>query len=390
MAENVAPPGNILLALAGDAMLGRQVAHELETVHRPALFSAELEDTIRAADLFVLNLECCISRRGTPWPAQGKPFFFRAPPEAAEILAGMGVNCVTLANNHALDFGREALLDTIEHLADAGIPAVGAGANVAAARTPVTIESHGFRLAVIGLTDHPADFAADADQAGVAFADLRAGDIPAWLFESIAAAYASADAVLLSPHWGPNLTASPPAHVRTAAAALAPHVTLIAGHSAHVFHGVKDNVFYDLGDFVNDYVSVRPSRNLAAGILDKLGKELAGIGSEGVAALRQRAEPRIANPGVSFWQQQQWRMRRIARMVHARTMRPDLGLLFLVTINRSGPRQLEAIPLKIGHCHTGVAIGSDAAFVHRRFRRACAALGTQVEIQDNRPVIVWR
>jgi poly-gamma-glutamate capsule biosynthesis protein CapA/YwtB (metallophosphatase superfamily) len=67
------------------------------------------------ANLCLLNLECCISERGAPVP--GKVFHFRAPLAAAETLAHLGVDCVTLANNHALDFGPDALLDTFVHLA---------------------------------------------------------------------------------------------------------------------------------------------------------------------------------------------------------------------------------------------------------------------------------
>lgn len=381
---------SIVVALAGDAMLGRGVATDLASARRPALFSAELEAAVRAADLFVLNLECCISRRGARWPAPGKQFFFRAPPEAAEVLAGIGVDCVTLANNHALDFGREALLDTIKHLASVGIRTVGAGHDLAGARASTVLESRGFRLAVVAVTDHPADYAAGAGQAGVAFADLRVGEVPTWLFETVAAARASADAVLLSPHWGPNLTARPPRHVRAAAAALGARATLVAGHSAHVFHGVEANVLFDLGDFVNDYASVRPSGNLVAGMLDKLGKEAVGLGTEVAAALRRRAGKRATELHGSFPQQQQWRATRIARMVRARTLRPDLGLLFLVTLDQRGPLRLEALPLKIGRCHTGLAAGADAAYAHRRFRNACNALGTAVEEQGGRSVIVWR
>jgi hypothetical protein len=60
----------------------------------------------RPTDLFVLNLECCTSERGERWTDPRKPFFFRAPPEAVELLCRLGVDCVTLANNHALDDGR--------------------------------------------------------------------------------------------------------------------------------------------------------------------------------------------------------------------------------------------------------------------------------------------
>ena len=59
--------------------------------------------------------------RGAPVGERGKRFFFRAPPVAAERLAEIGVACATLANNHVLDFGRDALDDTLRHLAAAGI-----------------------------------------------------------------------------------------------------------------------------------------------------------------------------------------------------------------------------------------------------------------------------
>ena len=294
MAAETAASKRIVLALAGDAMLGRRVAKEFDGASLPGLFSSELKAAIGEADLFVLNLECCISDGGTPWPDPRKPFFFRAPPQAAELLASIGVDCVTLANNHALDFGRAALLDTMEHLGRVGIPAVGAGAGLSQARAPVVIESGGFRLAVVGIADHPADFAADIDRPGVAFADLWSGEVPEWLLETLATARARADAVLLSPHWGPNLTSRPPDHVRTAAAALRSHATLIAGHSAHVFHGVERNVLYDLGDFVNDYVSPRPSPNLFMGILRKIRKEVSGFSSEVTTALNPKRRKALA------------------------------------------------------------------------------------------------
>jgi poly-gamma-glutamate capsule biosynthesis protein CapA/YwtB (metallophosphatase superfamily) len=75
----------------------------------------------READFCVLNLECCISNRGERWADPLKPFFFRAPPAAVDVLTGLGVDCVNLANNHALDFGYDALFDTFEHLRSAGI-----------------------------------------------------------------------------------------------------------------------------------------------------------------------------------------------------------------------------------------------------------------------------
>jgi len=249
------------VALAGDTMLGRLVAKRLHTQGPASLFAPEVVDVAHEADLFVLNLECCVSDRGSPWPAPGKPLFFRAPPVAVETLRLLGVDCVTLANNHALDYGEEALADTLDHLSHAGIAAVGAGRDVESARAHAVLERDGVRLAVLGVTDHPADFAAGPTKPGVAFADLWR-DVPAWLTGAVDEAAREADGVIVIPHWGPNMVPAPLPHVRRAAGALrAAGATLVAGHSAHVFHGVGDHVLYDLGDFIDDYAVDPELRN---------------------------------------------------------------------------------------------------------------------------------
>jgi poly-gamma-glutamate capsule biosynthesis protein CapA/YwtB (metallophosphatase superfamily) len=317
----------VTVALAGDTMLGRSVAQTLTRTPPQALVASEVRATLAQADLVVLNLECCISERGRPWQASGKPFFFRAPPRAVELLVLLGTDCVTLANNHALDYGVDALTDTLEYLAAAGIAAVGAGADLERAQRPVTLAAGGLRVAVVGATDHPPDFAAGPDRPGVAFADL-ARQVPDWLLESVRAA--DAEVVLVTPHWGPNMTSAPVRHVRRAADALVDAgATLVAGHSAHVPHGVAGPVLYDLGDFLDDY----------------------------------RVDPRLRN---------------------------DLGLLFLVTLDGGGPIRLEALPLKLDFCHTRLATGEDAAWMRQRFRAASAALGTTVEEAAGRLLISWR
>jgi poly-gamma-glutamate capsule biosynthesis protein CapA/YwtB (metallophosphatase superfamily) len=311
------------LALAGDTMLGRGVAERLASVPPESLFAPEVVAAVGEADLFVLNLECCISERGTPTP--GRTFTFRAPPVAVEALSHLGVDCITVANNHALDYGPDALLDTLAHLEKAGIRAVGAGPDVERARAPAIVEAGGFRLAVLGLTDHPHEYAAAPDRAGVAFADLRSRSLPAWVTDGIAAA--EADAVLVTPHWGPNMTAEPLPYIRAAARdLLEAGATLVAGHSAHVFHGVEPRVLYDLGDFIDDY----------------------------------RVDSRLRN---------------------------DLGLLFLVDL--TGDR-LEAIPLELEYAHTRLAVGANADWVRRHFRAGCAELGTTAVEDGDRLVVQWR
>jgi Bacterial capsule synthesis protein PGA_cap len=155
----------------------------------------------------------------------------------------------------------------------------------------------------------------------VAFADLRSG-VPPWVSESIGGL--DADAVLVTPHWGPNMTPEPVRHVRRAARELEEAgATLVAGHSAHVFHGVAGRVLYDLGDFIDDY----------------------------------RVDPVLRN---------------------------DLGLLFLVTLDRRGPRRLEAVPLRLDYCHTRLADGGDAAWIRDRFKAACRPLGGEVRDEGDR------
>jgi hypothetical protein len=306
----------VRIALAGDTMLGRGVGALLgEHPSRP-LCAPEVAEVARSADLFVLNLECCISARGRRWPDPTKPFFFRAPPAAADSLAALGVDAVTLANNHALDYGPEALLDTLGHLDAVGIAHAGAGADAQAARRPAMITGGGTRVGIVSLSDHPRSFAAAPDRPGIAFADLRSG-MPAWVLDAIATS--QADVVVVSPHWGPNMAPAPVPHVRTSAQVLArAGARVVAGHSAHVFQGVKvlsgpSVVLYDLGDFVDDYAVDDVLRN-------------------------------------------------------------DLGLLWLLTLDRDTAVRLELLPLQLEYAFTRAAVGADRAWIVQRLRSAVAPL----------------
>ncbi|GAA2304780.1 CapA family protein [Actinomadura luteofluorescens] len=316
----------ITIALAGDTMLGRGVAEEIDAFGPHGLFSDGVREVFGEADLAVVNLECCVSGRGRRWDAPGKPFHFRAPPAAAETLADLGVDCVTLANNHALDYGPDALADTLDLLGRAGVQTVGAGEDLERAREPAVLEAGGARVAVLGVTDHPADFAAGADRPGVAYADLEDG-VPDFLLEEVRRLRGGHDAVLVMPHWGPNMIPAPLPYVRRAAGRLVDAgATLVAGSSAHVFHPVAWPVVFDMGDFIDDYA---------------------------VDAL----------------------------------LRNDLGLLFLVTLDDAGPSRIEAVPIRLDFCRTRLAAGADRAWIIDRFAKACAAFDTPVTVRDERLVI---
>ncbi|HEY9473107.1 MAG TPA: CapA family protein [Mycobacteriales bacterium] len=319
----------VTLGFAGDTMLGRGVGEVLAGAGTTELWSPALRDLAGSADLVLVNLECCISNRGQHWPDPDKAFFFRAPPVATLPLRQLGVRCVNLANNHALDYGRDALGDTFDHLAAAGIDWVGAGRDATRAWEPRVFTVGGLRVGVLGIADYPPEYAAGPETSGIAHVDLRSG-VPDWLTDRVAALRARVDSVVITPHWGPNMVTEPLDYVRAAAEALlAAGATLVAGHSAHVFHGVYRTVLFDLGDLVDDYA----------------------------------VNPRLRN---------------------------DLGLFWLVTLDADGPISVHAVPLRLGYAHTELATGQDAQWVRDRFRQACEQLGTPVDQRDGELIVHLR
>jgi poly-gamma-glutamate capsule biosynthesis protein CapA/YwtB (metallophosphatase superfamily) len=312
---------NPTIGLLGDVMLGRLVAERLDRGQPERVWSDELAALCRSCDALLCNLECCISERGsrTTRIAQ-KPFFFRAPPAAIDALAAVGTSAVSLANNHALDYEVMALTDTLEHLAAAGIAAAGAGPDQQLARRGAVFSADGIRLGVLGATDHPLEYAATPDSPGVAFATLSAG-LPEWVVSELARLRAEADLVVAFPHWGNNMTRAPVRWQRKRAAELvAAGADLVAGHSAHVFHGVESLdgrlVLYDLGDALDDY-AVSPE------------------------------------------------------------LRNDLGILALWRPHSDV--ELELVGLELDFCETRLAQGSAADWIAARLDKACAQLGTEAE-----------
>ena len=318
------------IGLLGDVMLGRSVARELARRRPETVWSDEVVRICIDCDAVVCNLECCISERGTPTERiPGKPFFFRAPPAAVDALRAAGVVAASLANNHALDYEESALLDTLGQLSAAGIAPVGAGADADAARRGCVIRAGGLRVGLVAATDHPAEYTAAHDAPGVAWANLQAG-LPDWLREEIERLDGEADVVIAFVHWGPNMSTRPARWQRQRAGEIvAAGADLVAGHSAHVFHGIevvdRSPVLYDLGDALDDY----------------------------------RVDPKLRN---------------------------DLGILALW--RPGGDPDLELVGLRLDFCATTVARGPDAEWIAARVEEACAELGTGVERVEEARLVV--
>ncbi|WP_267643669.1 CapA family protein [Haloarchaeobius amylolyticus] len=255
---------SVTLAFAGDTMLGRLVDEHQRTRDATAVWG-DLLPTIQTCDGVFLNLECCLSTGGDPWTETYHPFHFRADPEwAGPALRHAGVDWVSLANNHVLDFGVEGLYDTLDTLTSIGVACSGAGRTVAAARSPAVVSVGDCTVALVAFTDNTPEFAASQERPGTAYVEIDdSGSVPTEtrdvVAESLAAATrADPDLLVVSLHWGPNMRTAPPQSFQSFAHWLVDQgVDLVFGHSAHVFHGVeryRDGlVLYDTGDLVDDY-----------------------------------------------------------------------------------------------------------------------------------------
>ncbi len=166
--------------------------------------SQEMLEVMQSADIFMLNNEFPYTDRGEPTPE--KQFTFRAKPEYASYLFDMGVDIVSLANNHAYDYGEISLLDTMDTLENVGMPFVGAGMNLEEAVKPVYFIANDMKIAFISATqiernDNPDTKGAGPDSPGV----FRCWNVDR-LLEVVANAKQVSDYVIVYIHWGTEAT----------------------------------------------------------------------------------------------------------------------------------------------------------------------------------------
>jgi poly-gamma-glutamate synthesis protein (capsule biosynthesis protein) len=216
----------------------------------PANAFGPVADTLRGADVAMVNLETSVTERGTPEPKQ---FHFRAPPKAFDAVKAAGVDVVTIANNHSLDYGQVGLTDTLDNARKAGMPAIGAGPNAAEAYAPWVTTVRGTRIAFIAVSQiHELEYswAAKDDRAGVAMAIDVARAAAA-----VRAARAKADVVVVYVHWGQEGNDCPTAEMKTFASRMASAgADVVLGTHAHMLLGDgmmgKTYVAYGLGNFL--------------------------------------------------------------------------------------------------------------------------------------------
>lgn len=246
-----AQDGTVHLLFAGDVLLSD---HVLNAYNKAGDISGVLDEGLRReisrGDIFMVNQEFPFSSRGSAAP--DKEYTFRVPPEKVSILGEMGIDIVTLANNHALDYGTDALIDSLDALDGEGIYHVGAGRNLDEAKALVTMETKGKTLGFLGASRviPVGSWNAAAHKPGM----LTTYD-PSALVAEIKKARESCDFVVVYVHWGIERDERPQDYQRTLGQQyIDAGADLVVGSHPHVLQGVEyykgKPIVYSMGNFV--------------------------------------------------------------------------------------------------------------------------------------------
>ena len=246
-----AEPQPVRLLFSGDIYLSD---HVLNAYDRAGDISGVLDDGYRSligeSDYFAANQEFPFSSRRQQAP--DKQYTFRLPESRVSLMNEIGVDLVTLANNHALDFGTDALLDTVSTLDQAGILHVGAGADSEAARQPAIVDVNGVRVGFIGASRviPVASWTAGASSPGM----LTAYD-PALLVQTIQETRPLCDYLVVLIHWGVERAEMPVDHQTSLGRqCIDAGADLVVGSHPHVLQGIEyyrgKPIVYSLGNFI--------------------------------------------------------------------------------------------------------------------------------------------
>jgi poly-gamma-glutamate capsule biosynthesis protein CapA/YwtB (metallophosphatase superfamily) len=218
------------------------------------------------ADLTIVNLETAIATVGK---AEVKTFTFRSDLSLPNRLAAAGIDVVSLANNHAIDYGKEAMLETIARLRDNKVSPVGAGKNLQEALAPVELVVGGQRIAVLAASQiiPASNWVATSSSTGIASAGKHVIDRNTQnLLEAVRSAKAANDVVFVVLHWGIEGDSCPSGIQRQLGARLrAAGATAVLGAHPHVLQPIvvdekasvssaptRGLIAYSMGNFIWD------------------------------------------------------------------------------------------------------------------------------------------
>lgn len=260
-ADNVGKAVNkttIRLVAGGDVMLGRQMPGWV-ALHGPGWPFADIARLLETADLTLVNLETCVSTLGDFLDKGGRqPYYYHALPEMLDVLTAANIQCVTTANNHAMDYDKTALLQQCEILDASGFLHFGSGRDFTQAALPGYARINGLTIAFIGIETETPDMQAGFNTPGIFYAPIK--NLLNTVAETIAIARTHADIVIVTPHWGSNWQEVPSSEVREVARGLIDlGADAVLGHSAHILQGLELHagrpIVYDMGTLIFDRVA---------------------------------------------------------------------------------------------------------------------------------------
>ena len=239
------------VVFTGDILLDRGVRRVIDKHGVDHLFTEGVDSVFRSAQVVVGNLECPATKIQSPVQ---KLYIFRGEPEWLEALKRHGITHLNLANNHSIDQGREGLMDTRQNIIDAGITAIGAGANMTEAAEPVLLSRTprnvwlvpSLRLALENyayLPDKPCVSQEPMDSLLNRVHRLRKAD--------------STAVIIVSLHWGGEHTMHPVNSQRwDARQIIRAGADMLVCHHTHTLQDVEEidghSIFYSIGNFIFD------------------------------------------------------------------------------------------------------------------------------------------
>ncbi|WP_457256711.1 CapA family protein [Pedococcus sp. P5_B7] len=240
-------PDTLTMAFAGDVHFEDYLAPLARDPHG----LDELRSSLGAADLAMVNLETALTERGTKI---GKEFHFRAPASALETIKGAGIDAVSMANNHGVDYGPVGLKDTLAAKQASPVPIVGIGKDEDEAFAPAILSAKGLKVAVFGASEvfemTLARYSAGPGKGGIASATPVTR-----LRGAVSRAAARYDVVVVFLHWGLDYQKCPDRlSVQTAEALEQAGADIIVGGHSHRVNGAgwlgRSYVDYGFGNFV--------------------------------------------------------------------------------------------------------------------------------------------
>lgn len=250
LSESAQKSASVTLSFAGDVHFSELILQNYDKNGISVIVDDEMLSHMQKSDLFMLNHEFVFSNRGEAM--EDKEYTLKNDPKYAKILQELGTDVVGIANNHILDFGQEAFLDTLDTLENANIPYAGGGRNLSEASAPVVQTINGQTFAIFAATrvSPSADWYAGKNHPGI----LQTYDATT-LNKEIEDANGKYDHVIVFVHWGVERVEIPEDYQRTLAKGyIDAGADLIIGAHPHVLQGFEYYkgvpICYSLGNYL--------------------------------------------------------------------------------------------------------------------------------------------